>query len=679
QKAIWAKAGWATARATLGKPHPQILVSNQTSLGLLDVFAESFRHRRDDKDLKHIAETLSYTCERATTAGQHTVVACLDALTEHWAFPMPPLDLAEALADLGQSVDGDNDEPEPYPSLAFDAELALAMGFIDNDAEPPRGSKMARRRDRSLVEGASKVEALVSDLAIKAWRRTARAAEILAGDPRPEMDGIEAACDQDRKAWEGHVNAREPGEEHRDMAKRDNAVPGCRLFVARRCAEQAWGSALMWGDGMGTAQALLTGNAITGQVAEVSGDTIVVATSQAVVEVRVDDERHSPDGLQAVVTGLSPGRVALRVAKGAPPLAGSSITLLPKPEDWEQGKVSFNRWAKPAPWTHTAEAELPTASPAGTTPPVPTETGAPAEAEVEVLATQHTGEPAVVVESPPGAGKSSLLVKVAAYCYSDGQRVVVAANTRRQAADLVGRLAEVGANPWLLVSKAAKDQPGPGMGGVIDTPGDIPPDGPVVVVANTAKLRSSMPEHLRGAFDLMALDEAWQVTDADFLPLAGLAKRILLVGDPGQIDPVVTFDPERWRAEPAGPQVPCPEALLARWGKAVHLVRLPATRRFPEDSAKLLQPAFYPDLPFFSVSESTPVEFRDWLGPGRSLAMVEVSPGASSRSDPALAGFTADLVGEVMETCGLGVHEVGVVCAYRSQVASLQAALGPAL
>ena len=47
---------------------------------------------------------------------------------------------------------------------------------------------------------------------------------------------------------------------------------------------------------------------------------------------------------------------------------------------------------------------------------------------------------------------------------------------------------------------------------------------------------------LHDEFDVLFVDEAWQLAWADFMLLSQVAGRFVLIGDPGQIPPVVTID-----------------------------------------------------------------------------------------------------------------------------------------
>ena len=91
------------------------------------------------------------------------------------------------------------------------------------------------------------------------------------------------------------------------------------------------------------------------------------------------------------------------------------------------------------------------------------------------------------------------------------------------------------------------------------------------------------------------------MTYADLGGLGPLSAQVVLVGDPGQIAPVVTGDSRRWRDVPAGPQRAAPEALVAAYPESVTRLRLSSSWRLGPQTTALIQPAFYADLPFTSA------------------------------------------------------------------------------
>src|SRR5438477_6920485 len=72
-----------------------------------------------------------------------------------------------------------------------------------------------------------------------------------------------------------------------------------------------------------------------------------------------------------------------------------------------------------------------------------------------------SGDPAVVVASPPGAGKTRLVVHLAEQLHRRaGLNVAIATQTRTQALDVTGRAAAAGARVALLGSRESRRPPG---------------------------------------------------------------------------------------------------------------------------------------------------------------------------------------------------------------------------
>lgn len=214
---------------------------------------------------------------------------------------------------------------------------------------------------------------------------------------------------------------------------------------------------------------------------------------------------------------------------------------------------------------------------------------------------------------------------------------------------------------------------------IAKSPDDFPKsDG--VVVATAAKWARSKQHRV----DLMIVDEAWQMSFAQLAPLLPLADRLLLVGDPGQIAPVVQVDTTRWSDDPAGPHRPAPEVLRRRPPARLVEVALPATRRLPADTAAVVSDAFYPELPFGSLATPRRLECPDWPVTG-TLGIAELGGPHVGVFDPELAAAVAALVtkvvaaGAVIDDAGgrrqVTPADVGVVCSYVHQVAQVRAEL----
>lgn len=216
----------------------------------------------------------------------------------------------------------------------------------------------------------------------------------------------------------------------------------------------------------------------------------------------------------------------------------------------------------------------------------------------QILHAAWSGDPGVVVPSPPGAGKTRLVALLAAaLAERAGMRVGIAGQTRTQVIDLANRIGTHTDRARLLWSRTA---PRPTVATPIITAQQsaFPPDHGGVLIATTARWLRARSDRL--GCDLMIVDEAYQATYADLGALGAFAPQVVCVGDPGQIDPVVTGNTTRWVGSATGPHLPAPQALCAAHGDAIAVVPLRYTWRLGPDTTAVIQPTLYPDLPFTS-------------------------------------------------------------------------------
>lgn len=111
-------------------------------------------------------------------------------------------------------------------------------------------------------------------------------------------------------------------------------------------------------------------------------------------------------------------------------------------------------------------------------------------------------------------------------------------------------------------------------------------------------------------------------------PLPGqVSERFILIGDPGQIPPVVPIDASRWETAPLPPHLAAP-ALLCELhkGNGLEGLSLPSTRRLPPDTVGLVRP-FY-DFSFDAVAQPGERQFFA-TGTGSTLADAAVDRLAS--------------------------------------------------
>jgi hypothetical protein len=305
--------------------------------------------------------------------------------------------------------------------------------------------------------------------------------------------------------------------------------------------------------------------------------------------------------------------------------------------------------APPATPSRAAAGSDPTPSTPTTivAPPILSAHSAPHDTDpilAAALLAAWSGDPAVVVASPPGAGKTRLVVHLAEQLqHRAGLVVAIAAQTRAQALDVTGRAAAAGANVGLLGSREDHRPPGlhprasflAGIAQLSHWRG--------IVVATTA--RWLWVNERSFSADVCLVDEAWQMTYADLGGLGPLTAQVVLVGDPGQIAPVVTGDTRRWQTWSAGPQCAAPDALIAAYPDAVTRLQLRHTWRLGPETTALIQPAFYTDLPFVSVRPPRHLELNGSKLPELITRLVSSKAGPG---DPAISAAAAERVRELL-------------------------------
>lgn len=300
-----------------------------------------------------------------------------------------------------------------------------------------------------------------------------------------------------------------------------------------------------------------------------------------------------------------------------------------------------------------------------------------------VLESAWGGNLAVVVPSPPGSGKTRLTTLLAAaLSHRAGLRVGIAAQTRAQAVDISRRLAKV-CDPVKIGLLWRKTGAHPDVHGcpLIHSGREVwPGSGGAVRVATTAKWLRAQPGQL-GA-DVLIIDEAFQATFADVGALSAMANQIICVGDPGQIDPVVTGDVSRWQGSATGPHLPAPQALTHAFGADVTTVALKHTWRLGPQTTEMVQSAFYPRLPFTSRRPPEHLAIDGTVLPELAHRELKVANGSADADLIAAAvNRTRQLIDTATLTTGEGTRpvaarDVAVIVPHVSQAAAIRALLG---
>ncbi|MEV6404463.1 AAA domain-containing protein [Streptomyces bobili] len=314
--------------------------------------------------------------------------------------------------------------------------------------------------------------------------------------------------------------------------------------------------------------------------------------------------------------------------------------------------------------------------------------------------TLHGTARGVVVDSPPGAGKSTLVVRAALELADAGRPLMVVAQTNAQVDDLVLRLAEK--NPELPVGRLhssdtdAYDKTLDGLANVRKSAkaGDLA--GLPVVISTAAKwAHVKADEPWRHAI----VDEAYQMRSDGLLAVAGLFERALFVGDPGQLDPFAIVGSEQWAGLSYDPSASAVSTLLAH-NPDLPQHRLPVSWRLPASAAPLVSDAFYPYTPFRSGTDhgDRSLSFgvpSDGSRPDRVIdeaaesgwGLLELPARHTPRTDPEAVRAVATVVRRLLDRAGAATSErspaptpltadrVAVGTAHRDQAAAVRAAL----
>ncbi|GII02030.1 AAA family ATPase [Planobispora takensis] len=208
---------------------------------------------------------------------------------------------------------------------------------------------------------------------------------------------------------------------------------------------------------------------------------------------------------------------------------------------------------------------------------------------------RHRG---VVVDSPPGAGKSTLVVRAAGHIAETGEPLMIVAQTNEQVDDLVERLATE--HPGLTVGRlSASGYLTPQRilaHSNVSVATKLPDLGDPAVVIATADKWAWIGDRV---WPWAIVDEAYQMRSDKLLRIASLFERSLFVGDPGQLDPFSIVDGDRWAGLSWDP-VQSAVSVLLRHNPDLPVHRLPVSWRLPASAGPVVSEAFYPFTGFRS-------------------------------------------------------------------------------
>ncbi|MFJ2915357.1 AAA family ATPase [Streptomyces sp. NPDC087228] len=202
----------------------------------------------------------------------------------------------------------------------------------------------------------------------------------------------------------------------------------------------------------------------------------------------------------------------------------------------------------------------------------------------------------LVVDSPPGAGKTTLVVQAAEALAQTGIPCIVIAQTNSQVDDLVRRLA---ASPHNLKIARLTGQDYTLPDDLLMLPRTristrINGLETAHVIIGTAMKWATVRDR---QWPWAIIDEAYQMRSDVLLLTARLFDKALFVGDPGQLDPFSTVQTRRWQGLAYDPMSSAVAVLLDK-NPNLPVHTLPVSWRLPPSAIPLISDAFYPFTPF---------------------------------------------------------------------------------
>ena len=339
---------------------------------------------------------------------------------------------------------------------------------------------------------------------------------------------------------------------------------------------------------------------------------------------------------------------------------------------------------------------------------------AAARAADQVIADLRAGHRGIVVDSPPGAGKSTLVVRAAQVLAAAGEPVMLVAQTNEQVDDLVDRLASggpAGVPPpaALAIGRLAAQDYVPSPRVRRHESVTVSTDAGALLLCDVVVGTAHKWATVRAGawFSAWAVvDEAYQMRSDMLLRIAGQFDRGLFVGDPGQLDPFSTVDIDRWAGLTWDPMQSAVAVMLRHNPEGVVVRQLPVSWRLPPSAVPVVAEAFYPfggfaagtapgerRLEFLSVPlrSDDPVDTALSLAAESGWALYELPAGHTVRTDSEAVLACAALADRLLQRgcvafseahpggAVVGAERIAIGTAHRDQAQAIRTALGPGL
>ena len=289
-----------------------------------------------------------------------------------------------------------------------------------------------------------------------------------------------------------------------------------------------------------------------------------------------------------------------------------------------------------------------------------------------------SGQRVVVIPSPPGAGKTTLVVDLVARLVQHSDMTIQVLTPTNAGGVNVANLLRTkfdtdvpeGRRVRVSASKNIANQLAHG----------IPQSGATRVSVSTLASESMRSAASRGTVDVTIVDEAYQSALADVLQTVANSRQVVMVGDPGQIGPVVTANTSPWaHLGDLGPHCAAPHVFAARPDAVV--LELDTTYRLGQTTVDVIAPLY--SFPFTSSRPHIELVVDGVAVP--ELATIEVDD-PDTPHDMAVMRRAVEraltLIGGTVRqgdaTRTLTSNDVAIVVSHNAQVSAINALLSTA-